>query len=40
MIEKKMTFMSPDGEHELKAKCWLPDGDVRGALQIVHGMNE
>jgi alpha-beta hydrolase superfamily lysophospholipase len=40
MIEKKMTFMSSDGEHELKAKCWLPDGDVRGVLQIVHGMNE
>ena len=32
--------LSSDKEHYLKGKIFIPDGDPRGILQVVHGMTE
>lgn len=34
-----MTFQSVTGE-ELEGRKWIPDGDVKGIVQLVHGMAE
>ncbi len=32
-------FLSSDGEHNVYAKFMWPDGDIKGVIQICHGMN-
>ena len=41
MIEKKV-FCAPssDGVHTLSGVVYLPDGEIRGLFQVVHGMTE
>jgi len=34
------TFPSADGIHTISAREWLPEGEVRGVVQIVHGVAE
>lgn len=38
--ERTFTFPSSDGTHEIFAREWLPEGKVRGVVQIVHGVGE
>ena len=38
IVEKKVP--SSDGIHQLFGKIYRPEGEVRGILQVVHGMNE
>lgn len=33
-------FRSSDGVHELHGRQWIPDGPVKGVVQIVHGVAE
>lgn len=40
MKQENLVFKSSDGIHDLHAKLWLPAGEVKGVIQIVHGMNE
>ncbi len=40
MIIKDFSVLSSDGIHELAGRVYLPDGDARGTLQVVHGMAE
>ena len=37
---QEFTFLSSDGKTNLHAMEWLPDGKIRAALQIVHGVAE
>ena len=39
---KKQELYSPsvDGVHQLHTLLWIPEGDVKAVLQIVHGMSE
>lgn len=37
---KESTFLSCDGEHEIYVRHWLPEGEVRGVVQIEHGVSE
>lgn len=40
-IKNELFFTSRDGISQIKAYTWSPDsGNIRGILQIVHGMNE
>jgi len=39
MNERSFTFDAPDG-HPIHVSAWLPDGEPRAAIQIVHGMAE
>ena len=38
----RQEFYSPsvDGVHQLHTLCWVPEGEVKAVLQIVHGMAE
>lgn len=38
IIEKKV--LSSDGVHQLRGKVYIPDGDIKGLFQVVHGMTE
>lgn len=38
MIERKV--MSSDNEHQLVGHMYVPDGEIRGLFQVVHGMTE
>ena len=41
MIEKKIfSVPSSDGIHNLSGVVYLPDGEVKGLFQVVHGMTE
>lgn len=41
MIEKKiLSVPSSDGIHNLSGVVYLPDGEVKGLFQVVHGMTE
>ncbi|MBQ3927399.1 MAG: alpha/beta fold hydrolase [Clostridia bacterium] len=40
MIEEKIEVLSTDGKHMLKGFIYLPDGEIKGYFQIVHGMCE
>ncbi len=33
-------FFSSDGQHDVHGRMWIPDGRVRGVVQIVHGVAE
>lgn len=37
---KEFTYLSSDGVHQVHAVLWLPDGDVKGVVQLVHGICE
>ena len=37
---RKFTYPSADGVHAIQAVEWVPDGAVRGVIQIVHGLSE
>lgn len=37
---RESTFSSSDGVHEVYCRSWEPEGPVRGAVQIVHGVAE
>ena len=36
----EFTFPSTDGIHAIRARRWTPDGPVRAAVQLVHGVAE
>ena len=38
MDKREFYYPSADGEHQIHAIAWLPEGDVKGILQILHGM--
>ena len=38
IIDKKV--LSSDGIHQLAGKVYVPDGDIKGIFQVVHGMTE
>jgi alpha-beta hydrolase superfamily lysophospholipase len=40
MKKEDFTFPSADGRTNIHVKRWVPDGDVRAVVQIVHGMVE
>lgn len=33
-------YMSKDGKNRIHACVWRPEGEIRGVLQIIHGMSE
>ena len=33
-------YPSEDGKHTVHACVWRPEGEVKGAVQIIHGMSE
>lgn len=37
---KEFYFPSSDGKNQIYARMWLPDGEVRGTVQIAHGIAE
>lgn len=37
---KEITYLSHDGETQIHACVWLPEGEIRGVVQIIHGMAE
>ncbi|MCR5173970.1 MAG: alpha/beta hydrolase [Oscillospiraceae bacterium] len=39
-MRKEFTYPSKDGLTQIHAMEWIPEGDVRGILQIAHGMVE
>lgn len=41
MIDREeFTFPSAEGHHQVHAVLWLPEGEVRGVVQLVHGICE
>ena len=40
MREREFYLPSSDGHSRLHCMEWLPDGEILGAVQIVHGMME
>lgn len=40
MVCNEFTFLSADGNTQLHAVQWLPEGEVRAVLQLVHGVAE
>ena len=40
MMKKHFTIPSADGRTTLHGIRWIPEGEVRGVLQLVHGMSE
>lgn len=41
MVEKRAFFVpSTDGIHNLSGVVYLPDGEIKGLFQVVHGMTE
>lgn len=39
-MKKDFSFLSADGKSRIHAIEWIPEGEVKGALQICHGMVE
>lgn len=37
---QKFTFPGADGQHAIACEVFLPDGDIRGIVQVSHGMCE
>ena len=37
---EEFTFPSAEGDHQVHAVLWLPEGEVRGVVQLVHGICE
>lgn len=40
MVRQEFTYLSADGMTSLHAVQWMPEGDVRTVLQLVHGVAE
>lgn len=40
MTRKEFTFLSADGKTPIHAVEWVPDGPVRGVVQLAHGVSE
>ena len=40
MKKEEFTYLSSDGETQIHAIRWIPEGEVKAVLQIVHGMTE
>ena len=40
MTKEEFIYTSRDGATGIHAISWTPDGEVRGVLQIIHGMIE
>ena len=40
MVRQEFTFLSADGVTQLHTVLWLPEGEVRAVLQLVHGVAE
>lgn len=40
MVRQEFTFLSADGVTQLHTVLWLPEGEVRAVLQLVHGVSE
>ncbi len=38
--ERTFTYPSSDGIHEIFAREWLPEGEIRAVVQLVHGVGE
>ena len=39
-MKKEFTYPSKDGKTQIHAIEWIPEGPVRGVVQIAHGMVE
>ena len=39
-MKKEFTYPSKDGKTKIHAIEWIPEGTVRGVVQIAHGMVE
>ena len=37
---KEFTYPSSDGTHQVHAVLWLPEGEPKGVVQLVHGICE
>ncbi len=37
---REFTYLSSDGVHQIHAVLWLPEGEPRGVVQLVHGICE
>ena len=40
MIQKEKFSFASSQNQALSARRWIPDGDIRGIVQLVHGMAE
>ena len=40
MTKESIKIPSTDGKNELHVVIWKPDGEIKGVLQLVHGMVE
>ena len=40
MVRQEFTFLSADGVTQLHTVLWLPEGEVRAVLQLIHGVAE
>ncbi len=39
-MKQNQTFLSSDGITYIHAVCWMPDGQPKGIIQLIHGMVE
>ena len=39
-MRQEFTYPSTDGIHQIHAVEWLPEGEPRAVVQIVHGVAE
>lgn len=39
-VRKEFTYPSSDGAHQVHAVLWLPEGEPRAVVQLVHGISE
>jgi alpha-beta hydrolase superfamily lysophospholipase len=39
-MKQEFCFLSTDGDHSVHGLRWIPEGEVKAVLQIVHGMSE
>ena len=39
-MKRNFTYRSTDGHTRIHAIEWVPEGEVRGVLQLIHGMVE
>ena len=40
MKREEVVFDSRDGKSKIYGVRWIPEGEVKGILQIIHGMSE
>ena len=39
-MKKEFSFLSANDKTQIHGILWIPDGEVRGVVQLVHGMVE